>query len=71
MKGDKGTCSAGVGENLVRRTKFDTQKHAQDACDFHVAMSFAHSDSIVYHCKVCRLWHFGKPAFSQMYSVKK
>jgi len=68
MKGDKGTCTITAPDVFVRRTKFNTKKHAQDACDFHVAMGFAHADSVVYQCKQCDLWHFGKPEWAKLYS---
>lgn len=63
MKGEKGTCVAGE----VRRTKFDTQKNAQDACDFHIGMGFVHADYIVYKCTICDMWHFGKPEWALKY----
>lgn len=68
MKGEKGICSAGVGENLIRRTKYDTQKHAKEACDFHISMGFCNSDFIVYKCKECGTYHFGKPEWARLYS---
>lgn len=67
MKGEKGTCSVGKGPNLVRKTKFDTKKNAQEACDFHVGMGFVQPDCIVYECKVCDMWHFGNPAQAKLY----
>lgn len=71
MKGDRGVCTAGTGVELLRRTKFNTKQNAQDACDFHVGMGFAPSDSIVYKCKVCKMYHFAKPEFAKKYSSKK
>jgi hypothetical protein len=68
MKGEKGVCSIGVGPNQVRRTKFDSKKHAQDSCDFHVSMGFIHNDAIVYNCKECGMFHFGKPEWAKEFS---
>ena len=68
MKGEKGTCTIGAGETYVRATKFDTQKHAQDICNYYITMGFIHKDCIVYQCKVCGLWHFGKPEQAKLYS---
>jgi hypothetical protein len=67
MKGDKGTCTAGSGKDLINRTKYDTQKHAQEARDFHVGMKFSPDDYITYHCKLCGMWHFGKPEWAKKY----
>lgn len=67
MKGEKGTCVAGEIPNQVRRTKFDTKQHAQDACDFHIGQGFIASNYEVYKCSVCGLWHFGKPAWVKQY----
>ena len=39
MKGEKGVCSIGLGATQVKRTKFNTKKNAQEACDFHKAYS--------------------------------
>lgn len=71
MKGDRGVCTAGIGAELLRRTKFNTKQNAQDACDFHIQMGFASSDNIVYKCKVCKMYHFAKPKLVDKYSFKK
>lgn len=70
MKGDKGICIAGIIPNQVRRTKFDTEQHAQDACDFHIGQGFVHDDYIVYNCKKCNMWHFGKLIWAQSFGIK-
>lgn len=67
MKGDKGICSLNSGSNLVRRTKFDTQENAQAACDFHNGTISVNSNYIVYQCKECGMWHFGKPEWAEKY----
>ena len=70
MKGEKGVCSVGVGATQVRRTKYDTKKHAQEACDFHKGFLLVTEDVVVYHCKVCGMWHFGKAEWAELYSKK-
>lgn len=67
MKGEKGVCTIGVGQEQIRRTKFDTQKHAKEANDFHIAMGFVNSDYVVYKCKICNMYHFGKPEWAEKY----
>lgn len=67
MKGEKGVCSIGIGPDQVRRTKFDSKKHAEESCEFHKSMKFIHSDTVVYKCSVCGLWHFGKPEWAEKY----
>jgi hypothetical protein len=68
MKGDKGICNAGEIPNQVRRTKFDTEKHALEAMNMHIGLGFIAPDYVVYKCKECGLWHFGKPIWKNMYS---
>jgi hypothetical protein len=67
MKGEKGVCTIGVGEQQIKRTKFDIQKHAKDCCDFYISMGFIPADYIVYKCKVCNMWHFGKLEWVKKY----
>lgn len=68
MKGEKGVCSIGLGATQVRRTKFNTKKNAQEAYDFHKAYSLVNEDAVIYHCKICGMWHFGKPEWAELYS---
>jgi rubrerythrin len=68
MKGEKGVCSIGLGATQVKRTKFNTKKNAQEACDFHKAYSLVNEDAVIYHCKICGMWHFGKPEWAELYS---
>ena len=70
MKGDKGTCVAGTIPNQVRRIKFDTKQHAQDACDFHIGQGLVNPNYTVYKCTVCEMFHFGKPEWIATYGVK-
>jgi hypothetical protein len=65
MKGEKGTCVAGEIPNQIRRTKFDTEKHATEARDFHIEQGFIAPNYEVYKCSVCGLFHFGKPEWKQ------
>jgi hypothetical protein len=67
MKGEKGVCSVGIGVNQVRRTKFDSKKHAEASCEFHKGMGFISSDAIVYKCNTCGLWHFGKIEWAEKF----
>jgi hypothetical protein len=71
MKGERGTCTAGDGKDMLRRTKYDTKIHAQEACEFHIAYGFISEDAIVYKCKVCHMYHFAKPEFAKLYSKNK
>jgi len=68
MKGEKGICSIGIGSDMVSRTKFDTKKHTQESYDFHISMGFIKPDYVIYHCKICGFWHFGKPEWVKQYS---
>lgn len=68
MKGEKGVCSIGLGATQVKRTKFNTKKNAQEACDFHKAYSLVNEDAVIYDCKICGMWHFGKPEWAELYS---
>jgi len=70
MKGDKGICIAGAIPNQVRRTKFDTKEHAQDACNSHIGLGFVNPNYIVYKCIECEMWHFGKPEWATTYGIK-
>jgi len=67
MKGDKGVCVAGEIPNQVRRTKFDTEAHAIDAMNMHINLGFIAADYVIYKCKVCGMWHFGKPSWAKEY----
>jgi len=68
MKGEKGLCVAGEIPNQVRRISFSSQKYAQDSLDFLIGQGIVHSDYTVYQCKVCGLWHHGKPEWVKLYS---
>lgn len=70
MKGDKGTCNIGFGSNAVRRTKFDTEKNCTAAFNAHVDMGIVSSKYVVYKCKECGMWHFGKVEWAELYSEK-
>ena len=67
MKGEKGVCCAGEIPNQVRRTKFDTEATAVAANNFHKGLGFIAQDYVVYKCKVCGLWHFGKPEWAKQF----
>ena len=67
MKGEKGICLVGEIPNQIRRTKFDTKQNAQAACDMHVGLGFVSKDYIVYKCKGCDMYHFGKPSWAETY----
>jgi len=67
MKGEKGVCSIGVGSAMIRRTKFDTESHAIEAMNNHKELGFIANDYVVYKCKVCEIWHFGKPEWKKIY----
>jgi hypothetical protein len=69
MKGDKGTCIAGDIPNQVRRTKFDTEKHALEAMNTHIELGFIAPNYVVYKCKECSLYHFGKPEWKEIFSI--
>ena len=59
MKGDKGICIFGEAPYDIRKTKYDSQKHAQEALEIHLSLGVIPKSSIVYKCKVCKMWHFG------------
>jgi len=67
MKGEKGVCIAGSLPTVIRRTKFDTQKNAQIACNFHIEAGFIATDYVVYQCTACDTWHFGKPEWVKQF----
>ncbi len=70
MKGEKGVCLVGIGKDQVRRTKFDSEKNAKTACDFHISMNLISKDAVVYKCSACNSWHFGKPEWAKKYGKK-
>ncbi len=65
MKGEKGVCVAGEIPNVIRRTKFDTEDHATVAMNSHKGLGFISADYLVYKCKVCGMYHFGKPEWKK------
>lgn len=67
MKGEKGICISGNIPNQVRKTKFDTEKHALEAMNTYIVLGFIASDCVVYKCKTCDFWHFGKPLYKELY----
>jgi rubrerythrin len=60
MKGEKGTCASDKSKIAIYRTKFDTEQHAKDALNMHIKLQVTNPNNIVYECKVCGMWHFGK-----------
>jgi len=69
MKGEKGVCLAGEIPNQIRRTKFNTEVNATIACNSHKGFGFISQDYVVYKCKVCGFWHFGKPAWRDKFGL--
>lgn len=69
MKGDKGECSAGDIPNQVRRTKFDTEKNCQAAMHSLMSMGVIPTNYVIYQCKVCKMWHFGKQIWKEKYGI--
>jgi hypothetical protein len=65
MKGDKGVCLAGAMPNQVRRTKFDTLENATATYNSHIGLGFIPANYILYKCKVCGMYHFGKPSWKE------
>ena len=67
MKGEKGICCAGEIPNQVRRTKFNNETNAIAANNFHKGFGFIPQNYVIYECKVCGLWHFGKPEWAKQF----
>ena len=66
LKGDKGVCTTGDMSTgtAVSRTKWNTKENCQIAFDAHLGLRVVPKDYIVYKCKACGLWHFGKEEWS-------
>jgi hypothetical protein len=68
-KGDKGVCSTDKSGASVFKTKFDTEQHAIDAMKGRIEIRVCKPDSVVYQCKICRLWHFGNLECKEKYGL--
>ena len=69
MKGDKGVCSTGKTKEDINRTKYDSEQHALDALNGHKEMFTCKDNEIVYQCKFCKTWHFGKPEYKHRFGI--
>ena len=68
MKGDRGICNAGEIPNQIRRTKFDTEKNCIAAYNSLLSIGgVVPTDFVIYKCKVCNNWHFGKPEWKKLF----
>jgi hypothetical protein len=67
MKGEKGICIIGVMPNQVRRTKFDTMENIKMAYDSHIGYGYIPRTYVIYKCKVCGMFHFGKPEWAKQF----
>ena len=70
MKGEKGLCIAGVAPNQVRRTRFVTEKDAQNSMEFHIAHGFIDAAYVLYKCSHCKTFHFGKKEWKLQFEAK-
>jgi hypothetical protein len=60
MKGEKGVCSAPEGNGkFYLRTKFISENLCKEAKDFFVSIKVVDEKEEVYHCRICKMWHFG------------
>lgn len=64
MEGQKGICMAG---GFLRRTKFSTKEHAENALSNTIAIGVTPSSYTVYQCKVCGMWHYGKVEWAKQF----
>jgi hypothetical protein len=70
MKGECGICISDETPNAIRRTKFSKQQDCQDALDSLKNMGVVDDDQVVYKCKVCKMYHFGKPEWVEKFGTK-
>ena len=66
--GAKGVCT--VAENSsdeLRRTMFNTRENCQNSLQGHLELMVVPSDYVVYKCKTCNSFHFGKPEWATKY----
>ena len=66
MKGSKGVCSIGVVPNDIRRTQFNTKENCENSLNSHLSIGVVPTDYIVYKCKACGYWHFGKACWENL-----
>lgn len=64
MIGEKGICQAGQ----IRRTKFDTKEHAEENLNFYKQHGFVPLNYVVYKCKECACYHFGKLEWAEEFA---
>lgn len=69
MKGDKGTCSSDKTGAAVMRTRYETEKDAENSLKSHIEMLVANPIDVVYKCKLCKMWHFGKQEYKQKFGI--
>jgi hypothetical protein len=69
---EQGVCVAGKisDVNSLRRTKFNNKENCQNGLQTHWNLEVLPRDYIVYKCKVCHTWHFGKYEWSELYGKK-
>ena len=70
MKGEKGVCLIGITPNQVRRTKFDSEENVKDAMEFHIVHGLIDPSFVIYKCKHCKYFHFGKKEWKEQFEVK-
>lgn len=62
LKGNKGVCTTGDASlgTSISRTKWNSQATCQTAYSSHLSLGVIPEGYVLYKCKACGFWHFGK-----------
>jgi len=56
---DSGTCLRQYGTQQINRTKFKSQKTAQEELNKLLGLEVINKSYVVYLCPICKMWHLG------------
>lgn len=70
MKGDKGNCQILENGKSILKTKFDTIKNCQKRIDMLLRLEVTATNTKIYKCNVCGMFHMGSPSEIKQYSKK-
>jgi len=67
MQGEKGICVVGDNSNPIRSTKFNTKENCAIGLSRLLGLEVVPKNYVVYKCKECGFFHFGKPEWREKY----
>jgi len=62
---EKGMCTATTTEGLIRRSKYSTLEDATTMANMSRSLNVIPANYVIYECKECNKFHFGKPEWAQ------